>query len=310
MHARYWRSAAAVILLASTAACAGSGAPKAQSTPTVDSPRARMAPKPIAGLHLPIEDYMPSPSEIYEENSAWVAVITACLKRYGITNSTPTPAFRGPKTLLELRYGTSDVDWASRYGYWMPGDDRPAPSAPSPHPDEAKLMTGVVRTYAGKAVPTGGCVQEARASTSGDPDISSARYNQLINVTSQLASKTFRLARKQQTVRRTEEAWSACMKAEGYSFPADVFAASDSLQLPAQRPAPAKDSKEVATAAADSRCVQKSGVIQAWFAAEAKLQKKAISQKPAEWAKLRQSYRAREANVIKILRNLKTEKPQ
>ncbi|MGC5566909.1 hypothetical protein ACPYPG_29165 [Streptomyces sp. FR-108] len=295
------------ILLASTAACVSSGTSQGEPTARATSIDAPSSPRPLDGLKLPVEDYMPSPWQIHQEHSAWVAVITTCLKRYGIANSTPMPVFRGPRTLLELRYGTSDVTWASRYGYWMPGDDRPVPKAPSVNPDEAKLMTGSVRTYHGKAVPVGGCVQEARDSLSGVKGISAGRYNRLIGETGRMASETFHVARKRSAVVRAEKSWSTCMKEKGYAFPANIFAASDSLQLPSLRTAPAADSGEVEMASADARCVQQSDVIHAWFAAESLLQKEKISESPSSWEEMRRSYRERMVNVGETLKRLKVD---
>ncbi|MFF7751277.1 hypothetical protein ACFZCP_18910 [Streptomyces sp. NPDC007971] len=58
-------------------------------------------------------------------------------------------------------------------------------------------------------------------------------------------------------------------------------------------------------ASADARCVRTSGVIRAWFRAESALEKKAMGQDPATWARLKQSYHQRTAHVRATLHRLR-----
>lgn len=121
-----WSAGALSLLtLAAVAACS-SGTPIVAGTTPPSAP-APEGPAPLKGMRLPVEDYMPSPWEIHEEAVARNGLHTACLKRYGITNSVSKPVFHGPKTLLERRYGSSDLAWAAKYakyGFWMPGGDQ------------------------------------------------------------------------------------------------------------------------------------------------------------------------------------------
>ncbi|WP_199551976.1 hypothetical protein [Streptomyces sp. N35] len=246
---------------------------------------------------------MPSPYELHEESVAYVDIITACLKRYGVTNSTTSDTFRGPRTLTELRYGSADPAWAAKYGYWMPGDDKAPPAERETDPDEQKLLEGTVPTYKGKKVSAGGCVGEARAQLSGVAGVSAKDYGSLLAVTNELETNAYHAAQSDPAVKEAQQAWSSCMKSKGYTFPADVFAASNSLDLPDIRKPPATGSAEVKLAIADAQCVQKSGIIQAWSSKESALQKAEIAKNPQKWKHLQGQYRARQELVQKALKN-------
>lgn len=131
-----------------------------------------MPPAPVLkGRRLPVEDYMPSPWQIYQEGRARGVVINACLKRYGMTYSQEQTPFAGPRTLLERRYGEPNVAMARRYGYWMPGSDEQSSAEKTPGEAETRVLTGSVTSYRGKAVPHGGCAGEALQRLDGRPDV-------------------------------------------------------------------------------------------------------------------------------------------
>ena len=245
---------------------------------------------------------MPSPWQIYQEGQARGIVIRACLERYGMTYSQEQTPFAGPRTLLERRYGEPNVAMAQRYGYWMPGSDEQPPAAKEPGEAETRVLTGSVTSYRGKAVPHGGCAGEALRRLDGRPDVTPATYAHVLKAANEMEMQSWEETRKTAEVKRAEGRWAACMKARGYSFPADVFAAGDSLDSPDARPRPARGSKEIALAVADARCLNDSGVVTAWYQLEVRHQKKVIAGDRRKWAQIREQFRTHTANTRKVLR--------
>ncbi|MEU6330954.1 hypothetical protein ABZ851_27325 [Streptomyces sp. NPDC047049] len=249
-----------------------------------------------------MEDYMPSPWQIHEEGQARDVLIRACLKRFGMTYSQEQTPFAGPRTLLERRYGEPNVAMAQRYGYWMPGSDKQPPDSNPPNEAETRVLTGSVATYRGKAIPHGGCASEALRRLDGRPDVTPATYAHALSAANTMEMQSWETTRKAALVRQAEKRWSACMKARGHSFPADIFSAGDSLNSPDIRPRPAPGSKEIALAVADAQCLNDSGVVKTWYALEVRYQEKAISGDRQKWAQIREQFRTHTANTREVLR--------
>ncbi|MEF2528845.1 hypothetical protein [Streptomyces sp. CS62] len=92
------------------------------------------------------------------------------------------------------------------------------------------------------------------------------------------------------------------MARRGYDLPADVFSASDRLDLPPVRPRPAPSSPEIATAVADAACMGEASVVPVWQTVEAACQREEIAKDPAKWEDVRRTYRAHFENVARVLR--------
>jgi hypothetical protein len=288
-----FRRAAALALAAGAAAlaaaCGGPGGGGGDGVPPGPPPA------------LPVEEYMPSPRQIAEDGWARTVLMARCLKRFGIDSAYPDRrVLRGPATRTERRYGTPDAARAREWGYWLPGDDT-APDDAEPGTAENQVSSGTVAEYAGRKVPEGGCHGEAVRALDG-PDATPQTYGDALRTANDMELAAYEKARRHPRVRKAEQAWAACMARRGYDLPADVFSASDRLDLPPVRPRPAPSSPEIATAVADAACMGEASVVPVWQTVEAACQREEIAKDPAKWEDVRRTYRAHFENVARVLR--------
>ncbi|KMS73653.1 hypothetical protein ACM01_18150 [Streptomyces viridochromogenes] len=314
------RAVAAVAALAATAATAACTAQEPQG-PGKESPTRHAAqggnestgPSVPRGMSLPLQGYSPTDWNVQDDDRARGILLNRCLKRFGITAHEKDPApirqHVGPRTLVQVRYGTRDTTWAAEYGYWFPGQDagRNDPGRPA-SPEEGQVATGAVTTYKGTKVPDGGCMGEVARTLDG-PGATNATYGEALAAGNELNTASFRSTRKEPAVRRAEQAWSRCMKDHGYRLPADIFSASSLALGDADgsdtRPKPSPDSTEVKIAVADAACVGESRVDLVWSRAESVYQRKRMAEDPAAWDRVKKVLDRHFSNVDLVLRGRK-----
>ncbi|GAA2433135.1 hypothetical protein GCM10010405_15190 [Streptomyces macrosporus] len=261
------------------------------------------------GLTLPLEGHFPTDWDVQDDDRARTILLGRCLKRFGITprdrGAGRTDRHVGPRTLVQVRYGTRDTAWASEYGYWFPGQDRGRPAPPgAPSPEEAEVATGAVKTHKGRKVPEGGCIGEVVRTLDG-PDATPATYADALAEGNELNTASFRSTRAEPAVRRAERAWSECMRRHGHRLPADIFSASAEVLGdgggPETRPKPPPRGDEVRIAVADAECIGESRVDVVWNRAEVAYQRTRMAEDPATWTRVREVLDRHFANVRLVL---------
>ncbi|MER7952417.1 hypothetical protein ABTY59_34000 [Streptomyces sp. NPDC096079] len=247
---------------------------------------------------LPMEAYRPTAEQTRTLARAEQKLVDRCLKGFGI-DWKPAPELPeiGPKNLLDWRYGIHDAAMSAKFGYQVdPAQQarydqalREADARPRPSDDVELVLGGTdvpaeirekaspeVRggVYAGRRIPEGGCFGEARRTLGG----SSQGVSPLVQ---RLTYDSYPASTRDPRVREVFARWSACMKAEGYTYPAPMAANDD----PRFRPRPGGPSRlEIDTALADLGCRATYRVAEVWHDAETRIQRAAITREASALA--------------------------
>lgn len=223
-----------------------------------------------------------------------------CIESYGLhdpfprlSTSTSVGAAR-----IDYRYLRTDLSDARRYGYQLPPSATgsaglnmkvsltqaqdlvifgPGGYAASKQQQNAQLngQTPVASassgSYAGKSVPAGGCLQQARNQLLDSPKHPFAGDDPLV---AQLDSEAYNAMLADPRVLAAFAAWSACMRQQGF-FYANPAKANDD---PRWSDTGAPSSLEVATAVADVQCKAKTNTVGTEYAVESEFQRQLIEQ--------------------------------
>lgn len=279
-------SAFAITLLVAIGGCVSSSAPAIDDA--AEPPIGRI-PQLLstASLHLPVEEYLPTAEQNDRLARAQVALVKACLARFGIAYTvTPVPSGQfGPVSLVDRRYGISDLELARGFGYGL-GPRDPArmarPKPPDIGADGENVLSGQGRSVVhGLAVPPRGCIGEADRSLT--PQTSAD-----LRKGSQLQFDSFTRSRNDSRVRKVFKAWSACMAAAGYQY-ADPLAAAADPAFSGQF-----DEHQRDVAAADIECKTSANLVGVWFTVEAAYQTRAIAADPTGFAATRAAIESRD----------------
>ncbi|WP_329013005.1 hypothetical protein [Streptomyces sp. NBC_00690] len=244
----------------------------------------------VDSLVLPIERYLFTDRQVGRVLRARAVLTASCMRRYGHT--WPVPASAAETGTLNPantahRYGLTDPVAAARYGYHpAPGSPlgrtrKKGPPAPVP-PSEAVMVvaTGADRDgspmhkdRSGRAIPRGGCLGEATAALSGDPDkIGNRELVGAINIGSHQQSQ------RDSRVVAVFRAWSLCMQRHGHRYADPTEAPGASPQYKAKNPSRG----EIALARTDVACKRETNVVGVWSAVDAAYQRRAIEQHRTE----------------------------
>ena len=261
-------------------------------------------------LDLPVYDYQLSPSQYAKVAEAKQLLVTACMKRYGFSWSAPAPTI--PRQ--DRRYGVIDLRAAQRYGYHLlPTDSSVAaePGAENPSKEEMAALTAgqlldgdtgasrlaagydsPVKRVRGKAVPPGGCAQEAERKLLGRDDLRSEA-----GVVSRINTESFSSSMNTPAVRAVFAKWSSCMKKAGYDFP-DPLKSIGSADLNV----PAAPKAETALATADVKCKESADLVAVWSRAETTIQRGMIKKKASATTAQRADNATRLRNATAIVK--------
>ncbi|MFD3380566.1 MULTISPECIES: hypothetical protein [unclassified Streptomyces] len=259
-------------------------------------------------LDLPVYDYQLSPSQYAKVAEAKQVLVTACMKRYGFSWSTPAPTI--PRQ--DRRYGVIDLRAAQRYGYHLlPTDSSAAaPGAPTPSKEEMAALTAgqlldgdtgasrlaagydaPVKRVRGKAVPPGGCAQEAERKLLGRDDLRSEA-----GVVSRINTESFSSSMRTPAVKAVFAKWSSCMKKAGYDF-TDPLKSIGSADLNV----PAAPRAETELATADVKCKESVDLVAVWSRAETSIQRTMIKKKASATAAQRADNATRLRNAAEVV---------
>ncbi|WP_326737842.1 hypothetical protein [Streptomyces sp. NBC_01022] len=280
------RGAAAGVVLLAAVLVSGCSAGQSQELKAGSGPaggskvdeRAWPARTPVSGLTkgmvLPIEGYLISYPETVAWQRAQQSLWKRCMQRYGFTSfDPPEPGMFPPPGYddanMARRYGISDSKEAARYGYHLPGGMGEPPVWEPGEGAERAVFSGSgvqVRSgsYKGEKVPENGCQGEVKG--------------KLGRISYALASKvefaSLEESRNVPAVRSAVAVWSSCMKSHGYRAEHPYKAPDLISTLGSENPSAA----ETALAVADVGCKKTSRLVDVWFGAEEKIQKRRIEE--------------------------------
>ncbi len=177
-------------------------------------------------------------------------------------------------------YGVDDPDRAAEDGYrGRPDDGSTQPMEWSP--DQYRALTGASgpgdgRRVHGHPVPEGGCLGQAGRKIHGPAPkpakIGGLTLTGFYSTAMELWYTSRRQAREDPAWKKADHAWSACMKKQGFHYPAPDKAALDTAWFGTEE----ASKKEKRTAAADARCKLDTDYIGTVHALEVRAQKAAI----------------------------------
>ncbi|MEV3932885.1 MULTISPECIES: hypothetical protein [unclassified Streptomyces] len=250
-----------------------------------------------AQVVTPLDAYLPTPEENYTLKKARVLLVNACMRDLGYAqNPQPLGRFTGKAYLEHGEFLVRPLAQAEQYGY------KPAPDAKDSGSDvdarygekttetQGGLLTGKATTYNGRKVPHGGCEGEAlRTITAGArtsqevklPDGSAAGagkdgfsegYAEL--VVSAARGKAMAATREDSRFTEVGEAWSDCMKKQGYDYDTPSGAWNDKSWADASR----AGAREIAVAVADMGCKKKVNYLGVGIAVETVHEKRVIEE--------------------------------
>ncbi|MFF4620815.1 hypothetical protein [Nonomuraea jabiensis] len=272
---------AGALLLTTVTACAA------------DEPAPRAPVKGVSSvseLVLPFDAYKTTPEQRAVLGNAHNHLVVQCMRKQGITIDPPAEdaaAIAAVDPGNSRRYGVADIEAAKTYGYHL---------ARPPSPDTTGAWAGKLpkparhRLY-GTAADRG-CLD--RATLTLDKGSTKADWPWL----ALQDSLTLEQAAKDPSVTAAAKRWETCMGQAGHSYPAPEAAIADG-RWDLDKPDVSEDEKQTATA--DTTCKWSSGLVAAWFAADAELQRAVVRDNPDRFAALRDNLKQRLARASALL---------
>jgi hypothetical protein len=235
----------------------------AQSTPAPARNQHR-ASAPAGPGALPLTAYELTPTQDAQVKYLSQRLTQICMQGFGfdydssLSTTSVAESVRVDGEFRTREFGVSDPAAVAEYGYhlppWTAGSVAPTLVADLPSAQLA-VLNGTVPTYGPdhKAVPRGGCHTSASvqlAQRGIDPSGTDAAA-----AVGQIEADTFDQAQKDPRVLAVFGAWSACMRAAGYTFATPFTAAGDPRWA-----ASTASAAEIATAQRDLACKTQVGV--------------------------------------------------
>lgn len=220
-------------------------------------------------LRLPLDAYVLTGAETLLVEDAQEILMRRCMAGLGLEwKPLPRVDARDIEPQNLGRYGADPVD-AVRHGY-HPRPDPPSVLRRDRAWDARETLPADVRRAAYGPSGTGGCLRTARQQLAGGV---AAPDHRVFNALTATALETSRRAPE---LRPALRVWRTCMAKAGFDYP-DPLAAAASERWITPEPTPA----ELATARADAACQRSSGVMEAWAAAETRVQQRMVRQNAA-----------------------------
>ncbi|RJL23288.1 hypothetical protein [Bailinhaonella thermotolerans] len=287
-------AAAALVLAACSAPEGGEQAAPAPSTGSATLAAGAADAAAPGALTLPFDAYRLTGDDHDLLDRAHRELLRRCMARLGLGRPLRTmpPAVSGARLAEHARrYGVIEAAVAREHGYHYPATaaDRAGPARweaweASLTPRERAALDG-----------TGGepgCHDRAVGDLAAAVPRDDLRWLEGQNF------RTVEESAKAAPVRRARELWRACMSRAGFRYPTPQDAISDPRW---NLDAPVITSQERATAQADVACKRESGLVQAWYHAEAELQRTLVR---AEAARLTRLLKAKQTRLNKACRVL------
>lgn len=246
----------------------------------------------LAAFELPLDDYHASSKSagVDAVTQAEHILIDQCLRPFGL-QLPPWRETSGPGQTHERRYGITDLALAKARGYRPPV--RPAESErsePVPPAVESVVTGRGQRSHAGRKVPDGGCVSEARRTlANGAPEAD-------LDLPNRLTSQTWEQSKRDSRTRRAFDEWSACVARAGYDYPSPLAALEDQMFT-----TPEPTAEEIAIATTDVRCKKEAKVVEVWATVETAYQRRAIEDDAESLERVRRQLAVRQSNAATVL---------
>lgn len=251
------RAGTAMLLLPFLSACTADPAAPAE-TP---GPTAAHRLADSKALKLPLDDYLLTTIDAGELARGRDSLMRRCLGGLGAPY-TPKARENADIETNERRYGLADAELAKQHGYHVPDLAKSAEDYPS---EIMPLVTGEATTHNGVPVPEGGCAGQAQR------ELHEADLQGALALPQKLNMESYLKSQKAPAVVKATEAWSACMKESGHTYPDPLAAINDKEFSSATA---GTHEKEVALA--DVLCKQKVNLVGIWSDAESEYQRFAI----------------------------------
>lgn len=256
-------------------------------------------------LRLPLETYLFSESEQQRMDDARAALNTTCMRRFGLSYDPglPGPPL-GPRSLMDRRYGVTDEAEASSFGYHLGDRDPRTHPSPARKPLTSTQSRALLGTSQGASdngsapllnglrVPAEGCMGESMKKLAGDGQIGPTDPVRNAN------AQSFRASMADARVVKVFEAWSQCMKKQGYAY-SDPFAAMSDPRFQGTEAVP--DERKVAVA--DVACKKKTNLVGTWFTVETTEQKKLIAENRSTFASASKNKKGQLSKAAEVLGN-------
>ncbi|MEV0387999.1 hypothetical protein [Nonomuraea sp. NPDC050643] len=269
--------------------CALSPEPAARTTAGEPAGIERVDPA-VPGFTLPLDAFTPSPAQQRIIADASTILYRSCMSRLGIRTGgeRPTPVTTEPN---RDRYLLTDAAAARTRGYHQPEPDAPGRSEGESLPAEHVTAATGRGPYllGGKEVPVGGCrgaAADALNPAGPAPDLQFVQN---------LRGLTWNRSQADERVRQVFAAWSACMKDAGHHYRTPSDANNDPRFASAE---PTR--RERATAVADVRCKESTGLARVWANVEAAYQREAIGEHAARLEQVRKAVAAQVAAATRV----------
>ncbi|MFK4036275.1 hypothetical protein ACI2LC_10800 [Nonomuraea wenchangensis] len=254
-----------------------------------EGPARPEAARSAAGLALPFDAYKTTPEQRATLGDAHNLLVVRCMRERGVTVEPPAEdaaliAALDPGN--SRRYGVADTEAAGRYGYHLA-----RPPSPDTTAAWAAGLSAATRHHLYGTGERRGCLD--RASLVLERGARKADWPWL----SRQDALTLEQSAKAPEVVAAAGRWRACMTGAGHAYPSPEAAITDSRWNLDER-AVTEDEKR--TAVADTRCKWSSGLVAAWHAADAELQRALVRDNAARFAALRAdlAYRLRRASAV------------
>lgn len=283
---------AAVLVLATLAACASTAPePAASAPPAVPLGPAvpATAAVPADQLALPFDRYRPSFAEESEIQRARTVLAQACLRDRGVRLDIPDDVRTAG--VLDLtpnlrRYGVVDEATATQFGYHFP---RTAAEARRQW-DNNKWSTSLTEPQRMALFGEGGCTDHA------DNELTDVDDDFFVDADFQ----SLHTSEADPKVVAATAAWRACMAKQGYDYPDPNAAISDKRWNLDTADVPAA---EIDTALADVRCKASTRFVETWHAVEVSVQQEEIRREADRFAGLADARATRLAAARRVLAN-------
>ncbi|MFF2386432.1 hypothetical protein [Streptomyces sp. NPDC058108] len=255
-----------------------------------------------ADLALPVDSYMPTGHELLQTTDAMTTLEQRCVRRFGV-RYTPTEARLPNFSKNSRRYGVPEsLQVAREFGFHMTQNDPRSLPEHLGTPPSAEVRTvltatsshGLVSSYHGMRLPSGGCVGEAdRAITGGDVD-QRAGHSPMAE---QIRAHSFEYSTLDPRVIAAQAAWKKCMSAQGYTNYKKTFDASGDQRWNTA----SATSQEIGVAVADWQCAKGGNLVGIWFAVESAYQDDQIDRHAEELQQAREGLRRQSRRVATVL---------
>jgi hypothetical protein len=230
----------------------------------------------VADLKLPFDAYKPTPAQRALLGNAHNLVVVRCMRRHGFTVHPPNTdqqAIAAADPGNTRRYGVVDPALAARFGY------HPArPASPARSSQWAAELRQPARRHLYGKQGRPGCLDRAPDVLARSAPEADWQWLALQD------ARTLDRAAKRAAVRRAVLKWTTCMKAAGHSYPSPEAAIADPRWNLEGTEITAEEKR---VAVADTSCKWSSGLVAAWFTADAELQRKIVLKHSGRFADLR-----------------------